>query len=132
MTLRDVWAEINSTLSPVKDFTIENGGELYIWSYARTNGYPVGEIHCVNISVRAGGKFEPLTAIEQIKLVATKVHVNGNGYFRTNSLYLQAVNVTVDLSGRNTYLVPLLSGMFSKCKSSSSDNLKVLLSNGVQ
>ena len=92
----------------------------------------MGEIHCVNISVRAGGKFEPLTAIEQIKLVATKVHVNGNGYFRTNSLYLQAVNVTVDLSGRNTYPVPLLSGMFSKCKSSSSDNLKVLLSNGVQ
>ena len=101
--MRDVWAEINATVSPVKDFTIENGGELYIWSYARTAGQPEGEIHCVNISVRAGGKFEPLTAVEQIKLVATKVHVNGNGYFRTNSLYLQAVNVTVDLSGRIIY-----------------------------
>ena len=83
------------------EITVENGGELYVWSYARTEGYPVGEIHCTNISIRAGGKFEPLTAIEQIKLVVTRVVVNGNGYFRTNSLYLDAVNVTIDLSGMN-------------------------------
>lgn len=100
VTLRDVWAEINATVSGMDEITVENNGELYVWSYARTDGYPEGEIHCTNISVRAGGKFEPLTAVQQIKLVVTRVVVNGNGYFRTNSLYLDAVNVTIDLSGK--------------------------------
>ena len=101
VTLRDVWVEINATVSGMGEITIENAGELYIWSYARTEGYPAGEFHTTNISIRAGGKFEPLTVETQMKLVAVRVVVNGNGYLRTNNLYLDAVNVTVDLSGMN-------------------------------
>ena len=99
VTLRDVWCEINATVSGMDEITIENAGELYIWSYARTTGFPAGEFHTTNISVRAGGKIEPLTAETQMKLVVTRIVVNGNGYFRTNSLYLDVVNVTIDLSG---------------------------------
>ena len=100
VTLRDVWAELNATLSGFDDITVENDGRLFIWSFARSNGKPAGEIHCTNISVRAGGKFEPLTAVDQMKLVVTRLVVNGKGYVRTNKLYVKAVNVTVDLSGK--------------------------------
>ena len=99
VTLRDVWVELNATVSGMDEITVENGGQLYIWSYAKTEGFPSGEFHTTNISIRAGGKFEPLTAEEQMRLVVTRVVVNGNGYFRTNNLYLDAVNVTIDLSG---------------------------------
>ena len=103
VTLRDVWVELNATIIGMDEITVENGGRLYVWSYARTHGKPVGEIHCTNISVRAGGKFEPLTAEHQMKLVVIRIVINGNGYMRTNSLHLKAVNVTVDLSG-NTHI----------------------------
>ena len=91
--------EVNATVDGMYDVTVENEGQLYVWSYAQTKGFPPGEVHCTNISVRAGGKFEPLTAEEQMKLVVTRLTINGNGYVRTNSLKLEAVNVTVDLSG---------------------------------
>ena len=113
VTLRDVWVEINATVSGMDEITMENAGELFIWSYARTEGYPAGEFHTTNISIRAGGKFEPLTVETQMKLVVVRVVVNGNGYFRTNNLYLDAVNVTVDLSGMNI-LKQTISAIYTK------------------
>ena len=99
VTLRDVWVELYATIFGMGVITVENGSVLYVWSYAKTYGKPDGEIHCINISVRAGGKFKPVIAETQMKLVVVRVVVNGKGYLRTNSLYLEAVNVTVDLSG---------------------------------
>lgn len=99
VTVREVWAEINGTIEGMDVIAIENEGELYIWSYANTAGYKAGEIVATNISVRAGGKFEPLTAVEQMQLYVTRLIVNGNGYVRTNNLRLNATNVTIDLSG---------------------------------
>lgn len=97
--MREVWAEINGTIEGMDVIAIENEGELYIWSYANTDGYKEGEIKATNISVRAGGKFEPLMAEEQMNLYVTRLVVNGNGYVRTNNLRLNATNVTIDLSG---------------------------------
>ncbi|XP_060557569.1 uncharacterized protein LOC132717977, partial [Ruditapes philippinarum] len=99
VTLREVWAEINGTIEGMNVIAVENEGELYIWSYANSDGYKEGQLVATNISVRAGGKFEPLTAVEQMNLIVTRLVVNGNGYVRTNSLKLNATNVTIDLSG---------------------------------
>jgi len=100
LNMREVWAEINGTIEGMDDVTVENEGELYIWAYANSHGYPQGQIKATNISVRAGGKFEPLAVPErQMKLSVTRFVVNGNGYVRTNNLQLNATNVTIDLSG---------------------------------
>jgi hypothetical protein len=37
--MREVWAEINGTIIGLDDISVENEGELYIWSYANTEGY---------------------------------------------------------------------------------------------
>ena len=100
VTLREVWAEINGTIEGMNVIAVENDGELYIWSYANSDGYKEGQLVATNISVRAGGKFEPLTAVKQMNLVVTRLVVNGNGYVRTNNLKLNATNVTIDLSGK--------------------------------
>lgn len=99
MTLREVWVEINGTIEGMDVINVENDGELYIWSYANTDKYDEGQLLATNISVRAGGKFEPLTAEKQMKLNVTRLVINGNGYVRTNNLQLSATNVTIDLSG---------------------------------
>lgn len=99
MTLREVWVEINGTIEGMDVINVENDGELYIWSYANTDGYNEGQLLATNISVRAGGKFEPLTAEKQLKLNVTRLVINGNGYVRTNNIQLSATNVTIDLSG---------------------------------
>ncbi|WAR26294.1 hypothetical protein MAR_011998 [Mya arenaria] len=97
--IREVWAEINGTIEGMDVITVENRGELYIWSHANSDGYEKGEIKATNISVRAGGKFEPLAAVRKMKLYVTRLVINGNGYVRTNNLQLNATNVTIDLSG---------------------------------
>ncbi|KAL4226615.1 hypothetical protein ACF0H5_014598 [Mactra antiquata] len=99
VTLRDVWVEINGTIEGMDVVTIENEGGLYIWSYANTDGYNEGQIIATNITVRAGGIFEPLAAEKVMKLNVTRLIVNGNGYVRGNHLELGATNVTIDLSG---------------------------------
>ena len=82
------------------DISVENEGELFIWSYANTHGDPQGTFSVTNISVRAGGKMEPLTSgAIQMTVVAVTVVVNGRGYIRTNDLQMNATNVTIDLSG---------------------------------
>lgn len=100
MTLREVWAEINATIEGMDVIAVENEGELYLWSYANTDGQDEGVITATNISIRAGGKFEPLSAEKQMNLIVARLVINGNGYVRTNSLKLNATNVTIDLSGR--------------------------------
>ena len=92
--------EINGTVEGMDDITVENKGKLFIWSHANTDGEPTGVITATNISVKAGGKFEPLTSGDhQMKLKLTRLVVNGNGYLRTNELQVDSVNITVDLSG---------------------------------
>ena len=99
--MRDVWAELNGTIIGLDDISVENGGKLNIWSYANTKGYPEGTLNLLNIVVKAGGKFEPLTTENNIvmKINVTTITVNGNGYVRTNYLKLYAENCTIDLSG---------------------------------
>lgn len=102
--MRDVWAELNATLIGIDEVVVENNGELYIWSYANTIGFPEGTINVTNITIRAGGKFEPLTAEKRMRLEVVRVIVNGKGYLRTNNLELHATNVTIDLSGQECFL----------------------------
>ena len=96
----------NGTVEGASDLAIEDKGELYLWSYARTAGDPEGVFRAVKISVRPGGKFEPLTVHGAAKMVLklTSFTVNAFGYVRTNNLSVTAENFTVDLSGnRNTH-----------------------------
>jgi hypothetical protein len=36
--MREVWAEINGTIIGLDDISVENEGELYIWSYGKIYG----------------------------------------------------------------------------------------------
>ena len=103
VTLRGVWMEVNGTIKGAEDITIEDSGELYLWSYAHTDGNAVGTVKLENISIRAGGKCEALTAdgsTNKMVIDTTRFIVNGYGYFRTNELHLKTGNLTIDLSGR--------------------------------
>ena len=99
VTIRDVWLALNCTLTGMDEIAVENNGELYIWSYANTAGQPRGVIVATNITVRAGGKFEPLAADKTLQINVTNLIVNGNGYLRTNDLVVYAYQLTIDLSG---------------------------------
>jgi hypothetical protein len=66
----------------------------------------VGQYALTNVSVKAGGRAEFLTADQGpiVELVVTRLAINGKGAVRTNYLRLTAVNVTVDLSGNAGFL----------------------------
>ncbi len=102
VTLRNVWMEVNGTVEGAQDIAVEDGGELYIWSYAHSAEMPQGVIRVENLTVRAGGELQCLTVDEGVprfKLEAVRVTVNGYGYFRTNDIHIAAHNLSVDLSG---------------------------------
>ena len=93
----------NGTVEGASDLAIEDNGALHLWSYARTSGDPEGVFRAVNISVRPGGKFEPLTVEGAAKMVLklTRFTVNAFGYVRTNDLAVTTENFTIDLSGNS-------------------------------
>ena len=93
--------EVNGTVEGAQDIAIEDEGELYIWSHANSHGHSQGVIQAINISVRAGGKFEPLTAHDgpRMELRTTRLTVNGFGYIRVNDIHIRTGNLTVDVGG---------------------------------
>ena len=102
VVMREVFWENNGTVSGVDEFTVENQARLYMWSHGRTVGRPNGQYALTNVSVKAGGRAEFLTADSGpvVELMVTRLIINGKGVVRTNHLRLTAVNVSVDLSGR--------------------------------
>ena len=116
LTLREVFMEINGTIEGVADIAVENDGELYLWSFANTANDPQGVFRAINVSVRAGGKFEPLTAdgAPRLALHLQRMEVNAHGYVRTNNLLLTTQNLTIDLSG-NDVISLLLSCLVCAC-----------------
>lgn len=103
--MREVFVENNGTIFNVEEITVENKAGLYLWSYGRTEGNPEGHYTLTNLSIKAGGHAEALTADlgPMIQLVLTRLTINGNGDLRTNRLKLNAVNITVDLSGETKF-----------------------------
>ncbi|CAH1775844.1 unnamed protein product, partial [Owenia fusiformis] len=101
ITLRDVWMENNGTIKQVEDIGIENGGKMHLWSLGHKEGEPNGAYRFENISIRAGGLFEPLTAdgASRMALNMTRLTVNGRGVMRCNDIHMEMENMTVDLSG---------------------------------
>ena len=101
LTVRDVWMELNCTLERARDITVENNGQLYMWSNGHSAGSDRGTFIFDKVYVRAGGKYEALTADAgaRMKLEITTLVINGHGYLRTNEIHIQAENITVDLSG---------------------------------
>jgi hypothetical protein len=97
-----VWAEINGTLEGTKELTIEDEGELWLWSHARTGGMEQGKVEVEVLNVRAGGKMEALSAADLdalMKIQANNITVSGNGYFRTNNIYINSTYLDIDLAG---------------------------------
>ena len=103
--MREVFWENNATISGVDEFVIENEGKLYMWSYGRTVGQAEGQYSLTNVTVKAGGRGEFLMAVDGpvVELNVTRLTINGKGALRTNYLRLDAVNVTVDLSGKRLW-----------------------------
>ena len=102
VVMREVFWENNGTVSGVDEFTVENEAQLYMWSHGQTVGRPTGQYALTNVSIKAGGRAEFLTADlgPVVELIVTRLTINGKGVVRTNHLRLTAVNVSVDLSGR--------------------------------
>ena len=96
----------NGTVEGASDLAIEDKAVLYLWSHARTAGDPEGVFRAVNISVRPGGKFEPITVDGAAKMVLklTRFTVNAFGYVYTNDLSITAENFTIDLAGNGTMI----------------------------
>ena len=110
LTLREVFMEINGTIEGAADIAVENEGELYLWSFANTANDPQGVFRAINMSVRAGGKFEPLTAegAPRLALHVQRMEVNAHGYVRANNLLMTTQNLTIDLSGKVLIIVMLV------------------------
>lgn len=101
--MREVYFDNNGTIFGVDEFTIENEARLYLWSHGCTRGLSEGQYAVINITIKAGGKAELLSAEtgQAFNLFVSSLTINGNGALRTNRLKLTAINVTVDLSGKN-------------------------------
>ena len=101
LSVRGVRMRLNCTLEGAQEMTVENRGELTVWSHARSAGRALGVLAAANISVRAGGLLELLVGegAPPMKVYATSVTVNGLGRLHTNQLLLTADNVTIDRSG---------------------------------
>ncbi|XP_070535280.1 uncharacterized protein [Ptychodera flava] len=100
--MRDVWMEVNGTLSDIEDFTVESGGLLYFWSYGSTRNKIDGVYQFVNMTIRADGKFELLTVADYNRMVlnlTSLMEVKAGGYVRTNDMLVIAENVTIDVAG---------------------------------
>ena len=99
--VREVWMWLNCTLQGASELTVEDEGEVKVWSHAHSIGEPDGVITAKAISVRAGGKMEALTAdsAERMQIRTTTFTVNGLGYFRTNTITITTHNLTVDVAG---------------------------------
>lgn len=101
LSLREVWMEVNGTLSEAGDYVIDRNGELYLWSAAHSKDEREGVFEFGNISVRSRGQLyltsEPPDS--QIVLNATRFVVNAGGVVKANNLLVSAVNATVDVGG---------------------------------
>ena len=82
--------ELNGSTEGAADIAVENEGELYLWSFASTTKDPQGVSRAISVSVRAGGKFEPLTAegAPRLALHLQRMEVNTHGYVHSNNLLM--------------------------------------------
>ena len=105
LSLREVWMEVNGTLSDAHDYVVDRSGELYLWSAAHSKGHSEGVFLFGNISVRSRGRLY-LTSMPQrdrIVLNTTRFVVNAGGGVYTNNLHVLAVNATIDVAGNVEY-----------------------------
>lgn len=101
LSLREVWMEVNGTLSEAHDYVIDRSGELYLWSAAHSKDEKAGVFVFGNISVRSRGRLylSSQPQGDQIILNTTRFVVNAGGVVKANNLLVSAVNATVDVGG---------------------------------
>ena len=101
LNLRNVWMEVNGTISDSEEYVIDKNGALYIWSTGKTRGYSQGFYHFVNLTVRSSGKLYTTTLQGEpiLTVNGTKVVVNAGGVISGNSLRIESENITVDMAG---------------------------------
>ena len=110
LTLCEVFVELNGSIEGAADIVVENEGELYLWSFASTANDPQGVSRAISVSVRAGGKFEPLTAegAPRLALHLQQMEVNTHGYVHSNNLLMTTQNLAIDLSGNVLIIIMLV------------------------
>nr|XP_054759184.1 uncharacterized protein LOC129265193 [Lytechinus pictus] len=101
LSMRDVWMDIKGTFNGIDQFTVDEGGQLTMWSVGRSTGQPVGVYECVNMTVRSEGNVKML-AVEgddDITFQTTYLIIQAGGIVETNRLIITAENITIDSSG---------------------------------
>ena len=105
--LRNVWMEVNGTISDSLEYTIDKRGSLSVWSTGHTLNYPKGFYHFYNLTVRSEGLLYA-TATDLASLVtvnATRIVVNAGGKISGNRLKTESTNLTVDMAGKLNEIV---------------------------
>lgn len=105
--LRNVWMEVNGTISDSLEYTIDQKGSLSVWSTGHTANYPKGFYHFHNLTVRSQGLLYA-TATDrntEVTVNATLTVVNAGGVISGNRLRVESTNLTVDMAGNETFVV---------------------------
>ena len=107
--LRNVWMEVNGTISDSMEYVIDQKGSLSVWSTGHTFGYPKGFYHFFNLTVRSQGLlYATATDLKsQVTVNATRAIVNAGGVISGNRLRIESTNLTVDMAG-NVHKIAVL------------------------
>lgn len=105
--LRDVWMEVNGTISDSEEYTIDRKGSLSVWSTGRTRNYPQGFYHFVNLTVRSQGLLYTtrVNSGERMIVNASSIIINAGGVISGNGLKIESTNVTVDMAGKTIIFI---------------------------
>ena len=99
--LRNVWMEVNGTISDSVEYTIDQKGSLSVWSTGHTANYPKGFFHFHNLTVRSQGLLyaTATNGNTEVTINATRTVVNAGGVISGNRLKIESTNLTVDMAG---------------------------------
>lgn len=93
--------EMNGTLADAQDYTIDRGGELFLWAGGRSVNEDVAHFRFGNLSIRSRGKVYliSLPGNERITLNTTSLIINGGGLLDASDVHILSVNTTIDVEG---------------------------------
>ena len=99
--LRDVWMEVNGTVSDSVEYIIDQRGSLSLWSIGSTVNCQKGHYNFVNLTVRSQGLLytTAVNSTEKVTVNVTRMVVNAGGVVSGNNLEIKSTNLTVDMAG---------------------------------
>ena len=101
LSLREVYMQINGTLSHSDDYTIDRHGKLFLWSVGNSLGEKQGRFKFINMSIKSRGLLHTtaLSGYGPVVLNMTRFVINAGGLASVNDFRLETINATIDVAG---------------------------------